>query len=190
MICAFNITDLDQKALYFKLKSSFEISDIESYIGLYSIHKNGVCVYVGQSKNIPSRLATHLKGKYKTADMVKIYLAVNNGFADINSRSKSSIESILTSNEKMLIKHLEPIENIIADYDFELSNSKSFHYFTDEDYRTHDAEILVSDSEMCFATNDEQMHMIIHAMLDDESMLGSQIRHSAHIIETVYGGKK
>lgn len=190
MICAFNTTDLDQKALYFKLKSSFEISDIESYIGLYSIHKNGVCVYVGQSKNIPSRLATHLKGKYKTADLVKIYLAVNNGFSDINGRSKGSIESVLTSNEKMLIKHLEPIENIIADYDFELDNNKCFHYFTDEDYRTHDAEILVSESEMYFATNDEQMYMIVQAMLDDESMLGSQLRHSVHMIETVYGGKK
>ena len=90
-----------QKELYFKIKSVFDISEC-SLSGVYAIYSNNTCHYVGQSKNLPSRLATHLSGKYKKSDTIFIW----NNYE----------EEDLIASEKWLIKRLEPTENLMVDF--------------------------------------------------------------------------
>ena len=110
----------ESKSLYFKLNNSLHLLSPESsstykIAGIYAIYKNNVCHYVGQSKNLPSRLATHLCGKYKDADTVAIYFAGELGGVydcPFYSWSKSDQTECLLANEALCIKELEPIENI------------------------------------------------------------------------------
>ena len=58
--------------MFFDLKWMFQKSNgLIKTIGVYTIYNDDICVYVGQSKNIASRLATHLSGRYKKATKIK-----------------------------------------------------------------------------------------------------------------------
>ncbi len=74
-----------QKELFFQLNSSMTIEKADKISGVYAIYKSDVCLYVGQSSNIPSRLATHLCGRYANAD--KIFIFENNNDEDIKTDS-------------------------------------------------------------------------------------------------------
>ena len=94
----------ESKPLYFNLNNSFHLSNIscsETYkiAGIYALFMGGVCYYVGQSKNIPSRLSTHLTGKYKLVDEIHIYLAGEYGLEDFYLYSKADQTTLLESNE-------------------------------------------------------------------------------------------
>lgn len=95
-------TRLDQKELFFDLKSKLNMGDCSH--GWYVIFKDDICLYVGQSKNLPSRIATHLKGKYNTADKILIY------------QSYGDIKDELLLTEQLLMQIFKPIENILVDY--------------------------------------------------------------------------
>jgi len=98
-----------QKKLYFQLETEFKkINEDERTIGIYAIFKNDVCMYVGQSKNIPSRIATHLSGKYKECSKVLIFPTID-------------IDDDLIPLEKFTMKHLKPIENLMVDFTEEIS---------------------------------------------------------------------
>lgn len=99
-----------QKELYFQLKNSFKMeSELdEKEAGIYSIYSGDNCVYVGQSRNITSRLATHLSGKYSECTKINIYL-----IEDIN---------LLDNTERYAICKLKPIDNIIANFTEDFSN--------------------------------------------------------------------
>ena len=95
----------EQKDLYFTLEGLFALDYQKRKVsGVYVIYKDGFCLYVGQSSNVASRLATHLSGKYKTADRVVIYEIDSTDITD------------LTDSEKYAIQLFKPIENILADY--------------------------------------------------------------------------
>ncbi len=126
----------ESKELYFKLSNSFHLtmfderSSNSKFAGLYAIYKNDVCMYVGQSQNLASRLSQHLSGKYESADKVLIFSALSNGYNDFFDRPKESRKRILESNEKMLIKELQPIENLmLPDQDFSIDKNKKFTFF-------------------------------------------------------------
>jgi hypothetical protein len=109
---------LSQKDLYFKLKDCFLIEDIKTTppSGIYRIFKNDICLYVGQSKNIPSRLATHLSGKYRndsTHIMIDYY----------------HVED-LDQEEQIYMRMLKPIENINIEMgkDFDPVDPEVCHY--------------------------------------------------------------
>lgn len=110
MYCEFDSSNLTQKQLFFKLKNVFMLSSElifnEKISGTYAIYKNKICLYVGKSKNLPSRLATHMMGAYKNADTFLIFSEV--GCLDLE--------------ELFLIKNLKPTDNIIADYSIEIDN--------------------------------------------------------------------
>lgn len=93
----------DQKKLYFKINNHFE----EKASGLYAIYKDSICLYVGQSSNLASRIATHLKGKYEECDMIEVYVDTE----EIGE---------LIQYEKQMIQKLKPIENVLADYSEEI----------------------------------------------------------------------
>lgn len=116
--------NFEQKTLYFKLNNAFNMqkeSDINHKIaGIYAIYNNEVCLYIGQSKNIASRLATHLKGKYKTATDIFIWDITELGFDDFYERNKLSQQSILDNSEKYFMTIFKPIENLLIDMDFEI----------------------------------------------------------------------
>lgn len=107
-----------QKELFFQLSHAMTIERSEKVIkGVYAIFKNGICLYVGQSSNVPSRLATHLSGKYKNVDKIFIFEQTNN--------------EDLIINEKYCIQKLKPIENILVDYDEAINIEDLFDNFHD-----------------------------------------------------------
>ena len=129
------------KHLYFNLNNSLHLanpmfSPTYKVAGLYAIFKNDICYYVGQSKNIPSRLSTHLTGKYESCDLIKVYFVDEYGFEDFYERSKESQKNILENNEKYLIEKLKPIENIMVDSDSKTPNDVVFTNFL-EDEESH-----------------------------------------------------
>lgn len=132
MILNFSTSGLNSKGLYFKLNNALQLADYTycskqyKFAGLYSIYKNNVCLYVGQSQNLCSRIATHLTGRYATADRIDLFTAVGNGFDDFYDRSKESRKGILERNELKLINELNPIENIIVDREIECTEMQLF----------------------------------------------------------------
>lgn len=114
--------DGNSKSLYFKLNNSLHTlsprcSSTYKIAGVYAIFKDDVCHYVGQSKNIPSRLSTHLCGKYRNADRVKIFFAGDTqGYPDYDCLfyewSKDDQTEALENNEALCISFFKPIENI------------------------------------------------------------------------------
>jgi hypothetical protein len=118
MIAKFNFGSLDQKTLYYKINSCINL-DIETDTrrsGVYAIFKDDICLYVGQSKNLASRSASHILGKYKNCDYIKLIDITHVGFGNFWDRSESSRTAILNNVEIALMQILKPIENIITDY--------------------------------------------------------------------------
>lgn len=109
----------EQKHLYFEINRVFE----ERVKGIYSIYKDDICLYVGQSKNLASRIATHLKGKYENCDRVDV-------FVDIEETDE------LLKLEKYMIQKLKPIENVLADFTEELNVCEYEYYFLTSPYFT------------------------------------------------------
>lgn len=95
------IKNNDQKQLYFQLKKNFEDS-CNCFSGVYAIFKKGLCLYVGQSKNLPSRISTHLCGKYEVSDMILVFELYD--------------EDQLNNFENFMINILKPIENVLVDF--------------------------------------------------------------------------
>lgn len=127
MTCKFSINNISQKDLYFKLNSLFSIEKqkSETLVGIYAIYQNNICLYVGQSTNLASRIATHISGKYKESDYIYIIDIREIGFDDFEERNKESQKAILDNCEKYFIALLKPIENIIADFAFTLSKKET-----------------------------------------------------------------
>lgn len=121
--------EFNQKVLYFKLNNTFNLqidSELNHKIfGIYAIFKDNICLYVGQSSNLASRVATHLKGKYNSATDIFIWNVENIGFSDFKSRNKESQKSILDNCEKYVMSKLKPIENITIDMDFKLTEDET-----------------------------------------------------------------
>ena len=118
MLAVFDIPETS-KHLYFNLNNSLHLanppcSPTYKMAGLYAIYKNDICYYVGQSKNLPSRISTHLTGKYKSADRVDVYFIGDENQEGFYSNSKEGQKSILENNENWLISRLKPIENILV----------------------------------------------------------------------------
>lgn len=124
-----NHEDFSQKVLYFKLNNAFNMDiNHETNIkiaGLYAIFKDNICLYVGQSKNLASRIATHIKGKYENFTDLYVWNIEEIGFGDFLNRDIKSRDLVLNNCEKWLISKLKPIENIIADMNFKLDENKS-----------------------------------------------------------------
>lgn len=118
----------EQKTLYFKLNNSFNmnIQECENHkiAGIYAIYKEDVCLYVGQSKNMASRIATHLKGKYKSATDIFIWRVEDIGFPDFIGKNIDAQNEILNNCENWLMSKLKPIENLIIDMDFTLKENQ------------------------------------------------------------------
>ncbi len=162
------------KHLYFNLNNSLHLanpmfSPTYKIAGLYAIFKNDICYYVGQSKNVPSRLSTHLNGKYESCDLVKVYFVCEYGFEDFYQRSKESQKAILENNERYLIKELNPIENIMVDNDLKIDEDCMFDSFLEDKGEkrkpTSDIDIfinkytidMVSDEMFCIDSLDNRL---------------------------------
>lgn len=97
----------DYKSLYLAISKSFKKldNDIQDKIsGIYLIYNdNRELMYIGQSKNIASRLTTHIRGKYRNAYKISV---INLDYME---------SSYLDSIERFLINKLKPIDNIMVD---------------------------------------------------------------------------
>lgn len=102
----------EQKQLFFQIDTEFKKCVEDKTIGIYAIYRDEVCLYVGQSKNMASRIATHLSGKYKECTSVIVY------------RSNEEESFCLDETEKFVMKELKPSENIQIDFSYEIDKSK------------------------------------------------------------------
>lgn len=151
--------DFSQKVLYFKVNNAFNLqvnSELNfKFSGIYAIFKDDVCLYVGQSNNLASRITTHLKGKYGVATDIFIWNIEDIGFSNFRERDKISRSAILDNCEKYLIAKLKPIENLLVDMDFKLEecetpnicfeSDSTFSILVNEEY------LAITDSYSFFA---------------------------------------
>lgn len=108
----------EQKELFFAIDKLFALEYFKRKVrGIYVIFKDGICLYVGQSENIASRLATHLSGKYHDADNILVF--------EVSSADQND----LISSEKYAIKYFKPIENVLADYSEIITSGTLAEYF-------------------------------------------------------------
>ncbi len=91
----------DQKKLFLGLRNAFSYCNEDDNLpGIYLItNKNNDLMYIGQSKNIASRLSTHLSGKYQKSHLVYILSCPKEYLLDV---------------ENLLINTLKPIDNILV----------------------------------------------------------------------------
>jgi len=119
-----NYEDIEQGALYFKLTNALSLETDngmnEKISGVYAIYNENTCLYVGQSKNIASRIATHLRGKYKKATSIYIWDVKEIGFSDFLDRGSESRKNILNNCEQFLMTILKPIDNLLINMDKEI----------------------------------------------------------------------
>jgi len=139
MLANFEIPE-SSKDLYFKLNNAFQLtdypcSDTRRFAGIYVIYMKEVCYYVGQSLNLPSRISTHITGKYAQADEIHFYMPSEYAFSDFYERNRDSQKAILENNEGHCLNLFKPIENILVDRDEALEDKYLFTHFhqpTDE----------------------------------------------------------
>jgi len=123
--------DHESKDLYFALRNSFALSsehlssETGKFAGVYAIFKKGVCYYVGQSKNLASRLSTHLTGKYIEADEVRLFMPSDNCLTDFYLDAEN-MEYFLLTNEAACIDIFKPIENILVKWGQEIPTKHLF----------------------------------------------------------------
>jgi hypothetical protein len=155
MITLFSIQNVEQKELFFKLSNAFSLREntvlSRKVSGLYAIFKNDICLYVGLSTNLPSRLATHLRGKYSSCTTIRVYLPEENGFPDFYERNEPARKEILSLNEKALMAYLKPIDNLDIDMDFQLEYKYKFNSLDCDDFLI--SIIQVEDRKFCKIIN-------------------------------------
>jgi len=147
----------ESKALYFHLNNAIHLasppcSSTYKIAGIYAIYKNDVCYYVGQSTNLPSRLATHLTGKYSVVDRVELHFIGDETYKNFYTQPKHIQKMILENNESWLISELKPIENLIVK-DIKIPSNKLCDHFQD-----------IEGSE------DDDVHSDLNIHIDDHSV--------------------
>lgn len=159
-----NAEELTQKVLYFKLNNCFNMETENEinhkFCGLYAIYKDDICLYIGQSQNLASRIATHIKGKYKNATNIYLWNIENLGFYDFSEREKTSQKNILNNSEKWLMKELKPIENLDIDMTFDLNIDKTPEFEFYENNKTgicSELSIKIENSSLTIYDNDESL---------------------------------
>lgn len=140
MICSFDAKNAGQKELFYKINNLINLEN-ETYekelSGVYAIYKNDICLYVGQSKNLASRISTHISGKYKECDFIYLFDVRKLGYDDFFSLEEDERKLILDNCEKYLISILQPIENIIADFSFKLNDDEKPYFYEEEIIYSH-----------------------------------------------------
>ena len=158
MLTVFDRPD-SAKELYFNLNNSLHLSKplfspTYKISGLYAIFTKGICYYVGQSKNLPRRISTHLTGRYESCDEVRIYYVCPHNFEDFYIRTPNSQKLILENNENKLINLLKPTENILVDRDIDLDDNLMFERFHSENNCVQsDVDILLSGYSVTVTDN-------------------------------------
>lgn len=143
----------DSRSTYFNLSNSLNINCISlasktlKYSGLYAIYNGDVCVYVGQSQNISSRITQHIFGRYSSATKIYIFLASFDNGMDFNSLSKTDRKTIIEYNEWLLIKKLKPTENLrISKQDSFTDDLPKMSLFHDDDVLDYvDMSVFIGD---------------------------------------------
>ena len=138
MLSIFHLSDTNRQ-LYFNLNSSIQLLDPPmsskyKIPGLYSIYKNNICLYVGQSGHLPSRISDHITGRYCDFDFIRLYFVDVDGFSDFFERPEDCQRQILENNEAELLSILKPIENLAFDRDSKRHENLLFDGLNDEAY--------------------------------------------------------
>lgn len=163
----------ESKEIYFALSNSFQlanplISKTYKIAGLYAIYAKDICLYAGQSKNIPSRLSTHLTGRYNIADRVDVYFICQDAFSDFYERSKKIQTIVLEINEKKLINLLNPTENIIVDRS-DIDDSYLFCSLSDGPCPPyHDIQAYISDRNITVTDDKFHFHLSIDPRIESQ----------------------
>lgn len=141
----------DSRELYFKLSNSFNInlfnqsSKTLKHAGLYAIYNGDICVYVGQSQNLASRITQHLTGRYCNATRIHIFLAEFGGSVDFYSLGKRERKLLIEYNEWLLMEKLKPTENLKTLKQIEFEDSLPKFISTCDPEIINDGEIISCD---------------------------------------------
>jgi len=153
MFVKFRHDTLEQKTLFYKLANAFNMENDsiknEKVCGIYAIFHNDLCLYVGQSKNMASRLATHIKGKYGKATDIYVW---------------SELEEDLDDAEKSKMSFFKPIENVLIDMScdeddrkhmcaFEIEYKVSLKAYTVKNIERKDSIVCVETADPELAKN-------------------------------------
>lgn len=151
MFCCIDRKD-EQKELYFDLDRVFKISYEHKISGIYVLYKDNICLYVGQSKNIASRIATHLSGKYKNIDKILV-------FNDDEHYDDEDNVDVLDYSEKFAFKIFKPIENLLVDFTEDIDTNciiRKFYDFNSGYPLFNTFEIFLCESNI-FISDDQIM---------------------------------
>ena len=113
MFMQFDKENTNQKHFYFLLQSvikGFYDIDHNKIPAVYAIYNQKKCVYVGQSRNISSRISTHYYNAYDNCTHIAIFLLtdlIDDGCSDEYKKN------VLDENELFLMHYLKPCDNII-----------------------------------------------------------------------------
>jgi hypothetical protein len=126
MITKLNPSDVDSETylgLYIALKNAigrYEVGDEDKKVpGIYCIYNEaGTLLYVGKSKNLASRLTTHIRGKYRYSYKITIEYVEQEELDDV---------------ERFLIDTLEPIDNVRVNEHYDIENTTWAELFLDLD---------------------------------------------------------
>lgn len=196
-----NYQEIEQKILFFKLKSIFNLDNTDAIdrkiAGIYIIYKDDICLYVGQSTNLASRIATHIKGKYSEATKINVLNIEDIGWNDFKERSKESQESILLNTEKYVMSILNPIENININHDMvtaieKIPNSEISKEYVEYSYLLHmnkkdnEEVLLIKSQEGVFDYFLEKIKMnvdYLEILLTDLDLLQSPLIEEIECIQ-------
>lgn len=175
MFSTFNIEGLDQRQLFYKLRSAFSLLDFQvdsdRKAGIYAIFTDDICNYIGMSQNLASRLSQHLSAKYESCTEVLIFDPCQNGFDDFFDWNEEARKAILGVNEKEMMTIFKPTENLAFSMDFVLSEDESMaqHYGPGSEV-TGDFKLLLSGNgniTVCENYPDFFDNKVIHELVDD-----------------------
>ena len=117
MIGYFYRSDIEAETylpLYKKLKEAIGISEENDsnckVSGIYYIYnQDNTLLYIGQSKNIASRLTTHIRGKYRNSHKIII---------------DPVYEEELNDVERFMIDKLKPIDNVMVSEEYDIERTE------------------------------------------------------------------
>ena len=187
MLASFIDFDLTQKQLYFKLNNALLLEhtpELTKLSGVYAIYSSNICLYVGQSKNLASRIATHMKGKYDLKELSIFIFLPYDYYETFTELDVSDQSLILLKNESYLIKKLKPVENIIADHSIEIDKDFAFTSIIEDSwpemeiYR-HRSSYLISDTEPDINGLLTSKHSIINDWIQEHEQIKKHFEKEA-----------
>ena len=170
MYVEFKNNKLAQDQLYYKLNAIFSLEDNSNVkkAGIYALFDDDICLYVGKSKNLASRLATHLSGRYELIDEAFFWTIQDLGYLDFSSYDEAKQDAILDNAEQYLMSVLHPTENLLIDHKKKFTEIPTFFSKeTNEEYiSTNNKTICLTQDTIYYFNHDVKLQKLLQVELN------------------------